>query len=343
MKLLVTGGAGFIGSHFIRVVLEERHGWQVTNLDALTYAGNMTTTTDLQAHPNYRFVYGSITDRDLVDRLVCDADAVVHFAAETHVDRSIGDAEPFIYTNILGTQRLVDACVQHDTRFHHVSTDEVFGSVAPGAPSCTEHTPYAPRNPYAATKAAADHLVRAAVHTHRLKATISNCTNNYGPYLYPEKFLSIAITNLIEGSPIVIHGDGGQIRDWIHARDHAIGCLAVLERGRVGETYLMGGGAEFSVANTARRLLAIMGLGDDMLHFVADRPGQDRRYSLDCAKIEEELGWSPQIQFDVGLRDMVHWYRGHAPWWKPIKRSSGYQKWYRDQVVRRAEDLRRAS
>lgn len=337
MKLLVTGGAGFIGSHFIRVVLEQRPTWSIVNLDALTYAGNLTTTMDVQTHPNYRFVYGSITNRKLVDELVAEVDGVVHFAAETHVDRSISDVEPFIFTNVLGTQRLIDACVRHGKRFHHVSTDEVFGSLGPSDPRFTESTPYDPRNPYSATKAAADHLVRAAVHTHDLQGTISNCTNNYGPYLYPEKFLSISITNLIEGKPIIVHGDGQQIRDWIHAHDHGMGCLAILERGKIGETYMMGGDTELTIAETARRLLKVMGLHDNMLTFVNDRPGQDRRYAIEYTKIESELGWKPQIAFDDGLRTMVDWYRNNTDWWRPIKDSSGYKEWYRDQVARNGE------
>jgi dTDP-glucose 4,6-dehydratase len=332
MKLLVTGGCGFIGSHFIRVVLSECPDWEVLNLDALTYAGNLATTMDVQTHPRYRFVYGSITNRDLVDKLVREVDAVVNFAAETHVARSIVDVEPFILTNVLGVSRLLDACRKHAKRFHQVSTDEVFGSLGPTDQKFDESTRYDPRNPYSATKAAADHLVRAAVHTHALRGTISNCTNNYGPYLYPEKFLSIAITNLIEGKPVIIHGDGQQVRDWIHARDHARGVLAVLERGVVGETYLMGGDCEMTIDQTARTLLRVMGLNDNMLVYVNDRPGQDRRYAIHYGKIERELGWRPSVTFEQGLAEMVDWYRRNQDWWKPIKESSGYGAWYKAQV-----------
>lgn len=331
MKILVTGGCGFIGSHFIRVVLTERPDWEVVNLDALTYAGNLTTTLDIQTHPRYKFIYGSIVDKDLVDTLVRDADAVVNFAAETHVDRSIIDNEPFILTNVLGTQRLIDACVKYQKRFHHVSTDEVFGSLGATDPKFTETTPYDPRNPYSATKAASDHLVRAAVHTHGLRGTISNCTNNYGPYLYPEKYLSISITNLLDGKPMHIHGDGHQVRDWIHVRDHGLGVLSILERGAIGETYMMGGASEFSVLDTAKMLVRVMGLGEHMMTFVKDRPGQDRRYAIDHAKITRELGWSQRMTFEEGLRDMVDWYRKHEAWWRTIRNSAAYRDWYNRQ------------
>lgn len=331
MKLLVTGGCGFIGSHFIRVVLAERPDWDIVNLDALTYAGNLTTTLDFQTHSRYRFVYGSITDKELVEKLVQDVDAVVNFAAETHVDRSIVDNEPFILTNVLGTQRLIDACVKFGKRLHHIGTDEVFGSLTPDAPKFDERTPYDPRNPYSATKAAADHLVRAAVHTHGLKATISNCTNNYGPYLYPEKFLSIAITNLLDGKQVHIHGDGRQVRDWIHAQDHGRAVMAILERGVPGETYMMGGNCEMSMLDTARVLVKVMGVGEHMITHIGDRPGQDRRYAISSEKIERELGWQRQYSFEDGLRHMVDWYRKNESWWRPIRGSAAYRDWYARQ------------
>ncbi|MFH1632255.1 MAG: dTDP-glucose 4,6-dehydratase [bacterium] len=331
MRVLVTGGCGFIGSHFIRTVFSERPDWEVINLDALTYAGNLANTLDIQTHPRYRFVYGSITNKDLVNDLINEADAVVNFAAETHVDRSIQDNEPFILTNILGVQRIIDACVKHGKRFHHVSTDEVFGSLGPDDPKFHEGTPYDPKNPYSATKAASDYLVKAAIHTHGLKGTISNCTNNYGPYLYPEKFLSISITNLMDGKPIYIHGDGRQVRDWIHVRDHNLGILAILEKGVLGHTYMMGGDTELSIEQTARALLKVMGLSDNMLVFISDRPGQDRRYAIDYTKIREELGWTPSYSFDQGLAQMVEWYRKNEDWWRPVKESSGYRRWSKQQ------------
>lgn len=331
MKLLVTGGCGFIGSHFIRVVLSERPDWEVINLDALTYAGNLTNTLDFQTHPRYRFMYGSITDKNIVETLVKEVDAVAHFAAETHVDRSIVDAEPFILTNILGTQRIIDACVKFDKRMHHVSTDEVFGSLSLTDPKFTESTPYAPRNPYSATKAASDHLVRAAIDTHGLRATISNCTNNYGPFLYPEKMLSISITNILEGKKIVIVGDGHQRRDWIFAGDHGRGVLAILERGVIGETYMMGGDSELSMLETSQVLLKIMGYSDSVLTFVPDRPGQDRRYAIDYTKIQSTLDWKPSITFEEGLRVMVDWYRKNESWWRTIKASAAYREWYKGQ------------
>lgn len=332
MKILVTGGCGFIGSHFIRVILAEHPDWDILNLDALTYAGNLLTTMDFQTSPRYRFIYGSITNKDLVDRLVSEVDAVINFAAETHVDRSITDVEPFIMTNIFGTQRLIEACRKYNKRFHHVSTDEVFGSLAPEDPRFSELTPYDPRNPYSATKAASDHLVRAAVHTHGLKATISNCTNNYGTYLYPEKFLAIAITNIIEGKPIIIQGDGLQKRDWINVRDHARGVLAILLNGKIGETYMMGGGNEMTITETAQLLLKVMGLTDNTLVYMSDRPGQDRRYAIDYSKIERELGWKPSVTLEQGLAEMVDWYRRNPDWWRPIKESAGYRVWYKEQV-----------
>ncbi|MFH1712184.1 MAG: dTDP-glucose 4,6-dehydratase [Patescibacteria group bacterium] len=331
MKVLVTGGCGFIGSHFIRVIFEEKPDWEVINLDALTYAGNLANTLDIQTHPRYRFVYGSITNKQLIDKLIQEVDAVVNFAAETHVDRSIQDNEPFILTNVLGVQRLIDACVRYEKRFHHVSTDEVFGSLGPEDPKFTEDTPYDPRNPYSATKAASDHLVKAAMHTHQLNGTISNCTNNYGPYLYPEKFLSISITNIMDGKPILIHGDGRQIRDWIHVIDHAKGILSILEKGRAGHTYMMGGNAEFSITDTGRVVIEAMGVNENMLQFINDRPGQDRRYSIDYTKINNELGWEPSMTFEEGIRDMVGWYRRNEAWWRPIKESSGYRRWYKLQ------------
>lgn len=331
MKLLVTGGCGFIGSHFIRVVFKERPDWNVVNLDALTYAGNLANTLDVQTDPRYRFVYGSIANRELVESLVAEVDAVVNFAAETHVDRSIVDNEPFILTNVLGTQRVIDACVKYGKRFHHVSTDEVFGSLPDGMPKFSENTPYDPRNPYSATKAASDHLVRAAIHTHKLAGTISNCTNNYGPFLYPEKFLSIAITNLLDGKPVLVHGDGSQVRDWIHVRDHALGVLGIIERGKIGETYMMGGNAEFSIRETANQLLSVMGLADNMIKYIDDRPGQDRRYAIDFSKIQNELGWTQTLTFDQGLSGMVNWYRKNEQWWRPIKESSGYRRWFKQQ------------
>lgn len=331
MKVLVTGGCGFIGSHFIRVIFAERPDWEVINLDALTYAGNLANTFDLQTNPRYKFVYGSITDKKLVEELVNQVDAVAHFAAETHVDRSIVDAEPFVLTNVLGTQRLIDACVKYGKRLHHVSTDEVFGHLGPNDPKFNESTPYDPRNPYSATKAAADYLVRAAIATHGLQATISNCTNNYGPLLYPEKYLAIAITNLLEGQPVFVVGDGLQVRDWIWAPDHGRGILAILEKGKLGETYMMGGNSEMSMLDTAKTLLGVMGLSDTFLEFVRERPGQDRRYAIDYSKINRELGWEPSVTFDQGLREMVTWYRKNEQWWKPIRESAAYREWFLKQ------------
>ncbi len=331
MKLLVTGGCGFIGSHFIRTIFKERPDWEVLNLDALTYAGSLTNTLDIQTHPKYKFIYGSITNKEIVEKLVAESDAVINFAAETHVDRSIIDNEPFILTNILGVQRLADACARHQKRFHHVSTDEVFGSLGPEDPKFSKHTPYDPKNPYSATKAASDHIIRAAVHTHDLGATISNCTNNYGPYLYPEKFLSIAITNILQGMPVHIHGDGRQIRDWIHAEDHCKGILAIIERGEIGETYMMGGDTEMNIHDTAKALVRVMGVGEHMIKFISDRPGQDRRYAIDSSHTIQSIGWQPQYSFESGLAHMVKWFRDNESWWRPIRESASYRGWYKQQ------------
>lgn len=327
MKLLVTGGAGFIGTNFIHLILRERPEWSVVNLDALTYAGNLENHAESEKNPQYAFVKGDICDAELVDRLVSEVDAVVHFAAETHVDRSIIDAEAFVRTNMLGTLVLLNAVKKHGTRFHHVSTDEVFGDLAPNDPPFSETTPYAPTNPYSATKAGSDHLVRAYIHTHGVQATISNCTNNYGPWHFPEKMIPLFISNLQEGKTVPVYGDGLQVRDWIFAEDHARGILAVLEKGKVGETYGFGGGNGLTNLEVTKKLVALLGRGEDAIQHVKDRPGHDRRYEIDFSKATRELGWMPRVTLDEGLKLTVEWFNEHKDWAARCK-SGEYQTYY---------------
>ncbi len=320
MKLLVTGGAGFIGSNYVHEVLRTHPSDEVTVLDALTYAGNRLNLRTLESDPRFRFVRGDICDASLVDRLVKGMDGVVHFAAESHVDRSIMDATAFVRTNVLGTQILLDACRRNgNVRFHHVSTDEVFGSLdATGA--FNESTPYDPRSPYSASKAASDHLVRAAWHTHHLPITVSNCSNNYGPYMFPEKMIPLFITNLLEGKNVPLYGDGLNVRDWLYVEDHCRGIDLALRHGVLGETYCFGGRSERSNLEVTQAVLFEMGFGRDKIQMVADRPGHDRRYAIDPSKAERELGWSVQTPFLHGLRRTIDWYRTNEAWWKPLKK-----------------------
>ena len=323
MNLLVTGGAGFIGSNYVHHVLREHPEDSVVVLDLLTYAGNLENLAGCEGDPRFRFEKGDIADAEIVDRLVKECDAVVHFAAESHVDRSISDPASFVRTNVLGTQVLLDAARKHGgKRFHHVSTDEVFGSLAPDdAPFC-ETTPYDPRSPYSASKAGSDHLVRAYFHTYDLPVTISNCSNNYGPYHFPEKLIPLAITNLLEGKNIPVYGDGKQVRDWLHVEDHCRAIDLVLRKGRVGETYCVGGNGERENIWITKTLLDIMGLSEDRIGYVTDRLGHDRRYAIDYSKIKSELGWEPSVTLETGLRQTVEWYRTHEDWWKKLKLTS---------------------
>ncbi len=330
MKILVTGGAGFIGSNFIHYVLRETQDVEIVNLDLLTYAGNLENLKDIEKDTRYSFVHGDITDAPLVDRLVSGVDAIVHFAAESHVDRSITEAAPFIHTNIVGTFTLLEAARKHKKRFHHVSTDEVFGSLEKDAPRFNETTAYDPRSPYSASKAGADHLVRAYFHTYSVPVTISNTSNNYGPYHFPEKFIPLAITHLLEGKKVPVYGDGLQGRDWIHVEDHARGIWAVLQKGRIGETYCFGGNAERTNIEVVRQILKMLEKDEDMIEFVTDRPGHDRRYAIDSSKAKQELGWEPYITFEDGLKKTLEWYRENEEWWKKIK-SGEYQEYYEKQ------------
>ncbi len=330
MKLLVTGGAGFIGTNYIHYVLDTHPTDEVVVLDALTYAGNIENFQRIEHNPRFRFVKGDICDAALVDKLVQQVDAVVHIAAETHVDRSIHNADDFVRTNVLGTQVLLDACRKHfNKRFHHVSTDEVFGSLGRTG-IFRENTPYEPRSPYSASKAGADHLVRAAFHTHGQAVTISNCTNNYGPYCFPEKFIPLFITNLLEGKKVPLYGDGMNIRDWIYVADHCKGIDVALRKGRNGETYCFGGRNERSNTEVAQMILFEMGYGQEMIQTVRDRPGHDRRYAIDPEKAETELGWAAETPFLHGLRKTIEWYKTNTSWWKRIKNGE-YREYYEKQ------------
>ena len=341
---LVTGGAGFIGSNFVRLA-RERDLARVVNLDLLTYAGNLDNLAGFDRDPDHVFVRGDIRRGELVSRLLAEhrPDAIIHFAAESHVDRSIDDAVPFLSTNILGTHALLEAARRHLTglaprereafRFLHVSTDEVFGTLGPDDPAFSESTPYAPNSPYAASKAASDHLVRAYHHTHGLPALITNCSNNYGPHQFPEKLLPLMICNIREGKPLPVYGDGRQIRDWLFVADHCEAIVAVLERGRVGETYNVGGSNERTNMQVVETLCAIFDERDPagapharLIRHVQDRPGHDRRYAIDGRKIRAELGWSPRVGFAEGVRLTVDWYLGHQAWVDRV-RSGAYQEW----------------
>lgn len=334
MKILVTGGAGFIGSNFIHHILGTYPEDEVVNLDALTYAGNLENLAAWKDDPRYRFVKGSITDSSVVEALIAECDAVVHFAAESHVDRSIMDPGIFLETNVRGTYVLLEAARKYSKRFHHVSTDEVFGSLAPDDAPFDEATPYDPRSPYSASKAASDHLVRAYFHTYGLPMTISNCSNNYGPYHFPEKLIPLAITNLIEGKSVPVYGDGMQVRDWLHVADHCRAIDLVLRQGKIGETYCVGGDGERSNIWIVEKLLELLAKDESSIEYVKDRAGHDRRYAIDFGKIERELGWQPTVTLEEGLAQTVDWFRENETWWKNVK-SGEYQKYYEKQYQER--------
>ncbi len=335
MKLLVTGGAGFIGSNFVHHILREHPEDEVVVLDLLTYAGNLENLKEAGGNPRFRFVKGDIADSEAVDGLVAECDAVVHFAAESHVDRSIMEPGAFVRTNVIGTQVLLDAARNHGgKRFHHVSTDEVFGALGPDDAPFSETTPYDPRSPYSASKAGSDHLVRAYFHTYGLPVTISNCSNNYGPYHFPEKLIPLVITNLLEGKDVPVYGDGKQVRDWLHVEDHCRAIDLVLRKGRIGETYCVGGDGERENIDIVRTLLDILGVGEDRIEYVKDRLGHDRRYAIDFSKIRQELGWEPFVTLDEGLRQTVEWFKAHEEWWKDVK-SGSYREYYGKQYGER--------
>ncbi|WP_114558993.1 dTDP-glucose 4,6-dehydratase [Desertihabitans aurantiacus] len=320
-RVLVTGGAGFIGANFVDHLVVHTD-LQVTVLDALTYAGHREA---VDGFPSDRvaFVHGDITDAEVVDREVAEADAVVHFAAESHNDNSLHDPRPFLDTNVIGTYTLIEAARRHGTRFHHVSTDEVYGDLELDDPArFTEQTPYNPSSPYSSTKAASDLLVRAWVRSFGLQATLSNCSNNYGPWQHIEKFIPRQITNLLDGRRPRLYGEGKNVRDWIHVDDHNSAVLAVLQRGRIGETYLIGADGERSNKQVVEQLLTTMGRPRDDYDLVADRPGHDLRYAIDATKLRTELGWTPRYDFDSGLAATVEWYRRHEDWWRPVKEAT---------------------
>ncbi|MFG1885090.1 dTDP-glucose 4,6-dehydratase [Micromonospora sp. NPDC049102] len=328
MRILVTGGAGFIGSEYVRLLLGKPLGSAegvpplepavVTVLDKLTYSGNRANLDPVRDDPRLRFVQGDICDPVVVDEVVADHDVIVHFAAESHVDRSIAGAAPFVTTNVLGTQTLLDAALRHGTgRFVHVSTDEVYGSIDEG--SWTETWPLAPNSPYSASKAGSDLLALAYHRTHGMDVVVTRCSNNYGPYQFPEKVIPLFVSNLLDGGTVPLYGDGGNIRDWLHVHDHCRGIAMVQQKGRAGEVYNVGGGTELTNKELTGLLLEACGAGWDRVVPVTDRKGHDRRYSLDISKISEELGYQPSIILDDGLADTVRWYQENRAWWEPLK------------------------
>jgi len=322
MRLLVTGGAGFIGSNFIRYWLDKYPNDRIVNLDKLTYAGHLPATKDFSGNSNYSFIKGDICDSKVVDKVMSGIECLVHFAAESHVDRSILGPGTFVKTNVLGTQVLLDFAVKHKIKhFHHISTDEVFGDLLLNSnKKFNESTLYNPRSPYSASKAASDHLVRAYHYTYKLPITITNCSNNYGPFQDPEKFLPRMITNLIDGKQLPIYGDGKNVRDWIYVGDHVRAIDLVLKKGKIGETYVVGGmTGDVRNLDVAIKLLKIFGKDRKFIKFVADRKGHDRRYAMDWRKINRELSWEPRYDFDSWLEKTVNWYKENEWWWRPLK------------------------
>ena len=322
MKLLVTGGAGFIGSNFILYWIKNHPQDYIINFDKLTYAGNLENLQNVQDNPHYNFIQGDICNPAQVQKAVSGIDIIVHFAAETHVDRSIMTPSTFVMTNVVGTQVLLDAALKNNIKkFHHVSTDEVFGSLDLNSSNkFNERTLYNPRSPYAASKAGSEHLVRSYHTTYGLPITITNCSNNFGPYQFPEKIIPLAITNLLEGKKVPIYGDGLYVRDWLYVEDHCRAIDIVLQKGKNGETYCVGGLTEdINNLTVVKKILKLLGFGEDMIESVKDRPGHDRRYALDWSKIKNELGWQPEHNFDEYLKKTVSWYKTHEDWWKKLK------------------------
>lgn len=347
-KVLVTGGAGFIGSNFVRYLLNTEPDVTIINLDALTYAGSMENLRDLPDPSRHIFVHGDICDRALVDNLLHKyaIETIVHFAAETHVDRSILDPHAFLRTNVLGTWTLLEAARQFwlvekglgtkDIRFHHISTDEVFGALTENEPAWTEDTHYAPNSPYAASKASADHWVRAYGHTFGLPFSMTNCSNNYGPQQFPEKLIPLMVLNAIEGKPLPIYGDGAQIRDWLYVEDHCEAIWLVIRKGQPGESYNIGGGSQPKNIEVVQHLCAALDEAlpnsvniphASLIRHVPDRPGHDRRYAIDISKIKAQLGWQPRQSLGSGLQRTVEWYLGHPEWLEAIKKQQDYQSW----------------
>jgi dTDP-glucose 4,6-dehydratase len=337
-RILITGGAGFIGSNLIRLLLRERPGVEVVNLDLLTYAGNPANLADLEDDPRYRFVHADICDEAAVGAALEGVDAVMHLAAESHVDRSIQSGAPFVRTNVVGTHTLLAAALERRIgRFLHCSTDEVYGELPWRDPSATgprerftEETPLDPRSPYSASKAGSDHLALAYHRTHGLDVVLTRCSNNYGPYQFPEKLIPLCATNAIDDRKVPIYGDGLYVRDWIHVEDHCRGMLAALELGRAGRVYNFGGDAERTNLQVVRTILHALGKDDELLEFVRDRPGHDRRYAVDSARARAELGWAPAVTFEQGIASTVAWYRTHPEWWRAVK-TGAYRSYYEEQ------------
>lgn len=322
-NIIVTGGCGFIGSNFVHYVVNNHPETHVTVLDKLTYAGNKENIAGLP-EDRVELVVGDICDKELLDKLVPGHDAVVHYAAESHNDNSIADPEPFLRTNVEGTYCLLEACRKYDIRYHHVSTDEVYGDLALDDPArFTEETPYNPSSPYSSTKAASDLLVRAWTRTYGLKTTISNCSNNYGPYQHVEKFIPRQITNIICGIKPKLYGDGLNVRDWIHTEDHSSAVWTILTKGNIGETYLIGADGEKNNIDVLHAILKGMGKDENDFDWVKDRPGHDRRYAIDSTKLRTELGWQPQhTNFEEGLAQTIQWYKDNESWWRPVKEAT---------------------
>lgn len=320
-RVLVTGGAGFIGSNFVRYLNRERPDWQITVYDKLTYAGNKDNLTNL-LDKKVNFIHADICDEIAINDAVSNCDMVVHFAAESHNDNSLHESWPFINTNIIGTYQILEAIRTHDKRLHHISTDEVYGDLELNVPEkFTPDSPYKPSSPYSSSKACSDHLVRAWVRSYDIKATISNCSNNYGPYQHIEKFIPRQITEILEGRKPKIYGSGENIRDWIHTEDHSAGVLSIIEHGMNGETYLIGTNGEKSNLEVVKLILELMGKDLNDIEFVNDRPGHDKRYAIDASKIINELKWQPKyFDFKKGLADIIGWYRNNEKWWKPQKK-----------------------
>jgi dTDP-glucose 4,6-dehydratase len=322
MRLLVTGGAGFIGANFIHYWIQNHPEDEIVNIDKLTYAGNPENLSGIAQRPGYRFIHADITDATAVNSAMKGVDSVVHFAAESHVDRSISEPSPFITTNVLGTYTLLESALHASVkRFHHISTDEVFGSLELGSKDkFNETTRYDPHSPYSASKASSDHLVRAYFHTYGLPVTISNCSNNFGPYQFPEKFIALAITNLIKGKKVPVYGDGKNVRDWLYVEDHCRAIDMILSRGRPGETYCIGGLTEDTDnLKVLGKIFRLMKKDNSSAEFVKDRPGHDRRYAIDWTKIHNELGWSPQHDFDTYLEKTIAWYTENKKWWEHLQ------------------------
>jgi len=335
MKILVTGGAGFIGSNFIHYMVQQYPNYTIINLDKLTYAGNLENLKGVEQSPNYRFVKGDILDRDLLAPIFAEGlDAVLNFAAESHVDRSIMDPGIFVKTNVLGTQVLLDLAKQYGVRkFVQISTDEVYGSLGDEG-YFTENTPLAPNSPYSASKAGADLLVRAYHETYGLPVNITRCSNNYGPYQFPEKLIPLMIKNALEDKPLPVYGDGSNVRDWLHVEDHCRAIDLVLHHGVSGEVYNIGGNNERTNLQIVRTILEYLNKPESLIQFVQDRPGHDKRYAIDAAKIRKELGWTPRYTFDEGIKQTIEWYLTHRDWWQRIV-SGEYQEYYQKQYAGR--------